>query len=50
MKKEVLEVSVTDSIAEALSSKECVDKIVHALLELQEKQFADDGEEKRIKK
>ena len=50
VKKEVLEVLVTDSIAEALSSKECVDKIVHALLELQEKQFADDGEEKRIKK
>lgn len=41
---------VTDSIAEALSSKECVDKIVNALLESQEKQFADNYEEKRLKK
>ena len=50
MKKETLEILVTDSISEALSSKECVDKIVHALLELQEKQFANNDEEKRIKK
>lgn len=49
-KKETLEILVTDSIAEALSSKECVDKIVNALLESQEKQFADNYEEKRLKK